>query len=180
MLVRTVHRSYSRSNHNAMKKNRQQAFTLIEMVIYIALFSLMMTGVLLSAYQLIAGSGMTEVSVTTQEEGNFVLRKISWALTGTSSVAQITTPTSGAYASALKLTRADGTTIDICLKNQTIWMREKRIPGSTCGDTSYASTTTSNVQVTNLQFFYSTTPAGIVASTTINGVLFTATKYIRQ
>jgi prepilin-type N-terminal cleavage/methylation domain-containing protein len=162
-----------------MRKTHNQGFTLIEMVIYIALFSLMMTGILLSAYQLIAGSGMTEASVTTQEEGNFVLRKMSWALTGTSSLAQITTLTHGAYAGALALTRADGTTVDMCLKDQTIWMRENQT-GGTCADGSYASTTTSNVRVTSLQFLYQSAPAGIVASTTINGTVFTITKYIRQ
>ena len=163
-----------------MSKRRQQTgFTLIEMVIYVALFSLMMTGVLLATYQLLEGGGMTEASVTTQEEGNFVLRKLSWVLTGTSSVAQITTPATGTYAGALALTRADGTKVNMCLKNQTIWIRENQSGGS-CGDSSYASTTTSNVHVTSLQFLYQSSPAGVVASTTINGVVFTATKYIRQ
>lgn len=163
----------------SLNKLSRTGFTLIETIIYIALFSLMMTGILLSAYQLIANSSMAEASVTAQEEGNFVLRKISWVLTGTSSVAQITTPALGAYANTLSLVRGDGTTIDMCLKNQTIWMRENKT-GGTCADSSYASTTTSNVQVTSLQFQYSSAPAGIIASTTISGVVFTTKKYIRK
>src|SRR3989344_6895521 len=69
-----------------------KGFTLIESIIYIALFSLLMRTAFVTAFQLIDGSGKLGVKNTVQEEGNFVMRKINWALTG---VETITTPASG-------------------------------------------------------------------------------------
>ncbi len=61
---------------------RQRAFTLMEVIIYIALFSILMTGGIIATYQLIEGGTHNETAVGIQEEGTFLIRKISWALTG--------------------------------------------------------------------------------------------------
>ncbi len=157
-----------------------RGFTLIEAIIYIALLSVLMAGVLLATYSIFQTSGSLSSKTIVQEEGNFVLRKIDWALTGTSSLSLVTTPAPGAYASALSLTRYDGTQIDIRLNNATqlIELREGGLGGT------YYPITTANVSATNLQFHYlapsGTGPAGIEASTTINGIVFYTEKYFRQ
>ena len=54
-------------------KSNTQGFTLIEVVIYIALFSLLLGGAFVTAYQLIDNSRELNVKNRVQEEGNFLL-----------------------------------------------------------------------------------------------------------
>ena len=63
-----------------------RGFTLLETIIYIALFGVLMSGVLVAVYQLIDGGIRNMQSVAVQEEGLFINRKISWALSGATTV----------------------------------------------------------------------------------------------
>ncbi len=65
---------------------RQNGFTLIETLLYIALFAIILTGVIMSAYPLITGSESLSAHVTAQGEAGFVLRKFSWAFSDVVSV----------------------------------------------------------------------------------------------
>lgn len=92
----------------------QRGFTLLETIIYLALFSLLMIGVLSTVYELLAGGTHNRASVAIQEEGTFVNRKISWALSGATSVSvpdpktlTITRPDLGAQ-SPLQITESAG------------------------------------------------------------------------
>ena len=155
-----------------------RGFTIVEMLVYIALLGILMTGALLGAWQLLQGSAQISGRTVTQDEESFVLHKIDWALTGAKT---ITSPSSGTpYSSTLSLTKYDATTVDICLSGQKVWMRENKT-GGVCADSSFASTTTTNVKVTGLSFHYiSGPPVGIEAAVTVNNT-FTAstTKYVR-
>jgi prepilin-type N-terminal cleavage/methylation domain-containing protein len=62
-------------------KNDQQGFTLIEMVIYIALFSLIMSGAIVSIYGILGSSSRNATKAMIQEEGSFLLGKVDWILT---------------------------------------------------------------------------------------------------
>ena len=59
---------------------KQRGFTLIEMLVYLALFALIMSGTFAGAFQLIEHSNRTRVRVVQNEEIQFVFRKINWAL----------------------------------------------------------------------------------------------------
>ena len=61
-------------------------FTLIEVLIYSALFAGSMGGGIAAAYQLTAQSGHYAQTLRTQEEGIFLTRKIAWALRGATNV----------------------------------------------------------------------------------------------
>lgn len=67
-----------------MKKNidRQSGFTLIETLIYIALFAILIGGGITAAYGIIEGSDRTSSHAIVEQEGIFVLRKLNWAMTG--------------------------------------------------------------------------------------------------
>ncbi len=144
----------------------KNGFTLIEAIIYIALFSILIGGALVATYQLMQGADSLNSKKTLQEEGNFVLRKLDWALTG---VKSFSIPNSR----QIIITKDTGDTVEIKLLNNTIQMRENL--------GTFASTTTSNLIVNNLQFqSIGTNPLGIIATTTINGVDFVITKYIRK
>jgi len=58
----------------------KRGVTLLETLIYIALFALLIGGGVSSAYSLIESSDRIGVHAMVEEEGNFLLAKIQWAL----------------------------------------------------------------------------------------------------
>ncbi len=66
-----------------------RAFTLIETVVYLGLFSIIMGGVLVSAYNLIESGQRTQAVIGTQEEGIFLNRKLQWAISGATSASTL-------------------------------------------------------------------------------------------
>ncbi|MCA9364167.1 hypothetical protein KC727_03025 [Candidatus Kaiserbacteria bacterium] len=81
-----------------------RGFTLLEAIIYIALFMFVIGGGLLSAYQIFEGSASISAAAARETEINFALRKINWALNGTE-VSDITKPTAGGTADELIVTK---------------------------------------------------------------------------
>lgn len=63
-----------------------QGFTLIETIIYLALFAIIIGGGMLATYQIIEDTNATQNHIIVQEEANFLFRKIDWALTGATAV----------------------------------------------------------------------------------------------
>src|ERR1051326_3407389 len=59
-------------------------FTLIETLIYLALFGIMMGGITVVTYGLIESAGKNQTKILVQEEAGFLLGKLNWALTGAS------------------------------------------------------------------------------------------------
>jgi len=162
----------------------KKGFTLVEVIIYIALFSLLLGTAFVTAFQLIQGTDILNAKKVNQEEINFVLKKIDWALGGVSS---IDNPSSLVpYSNRLVVTKYGGNTIDICLDEYKIKIKETNgfWLWESCANSKFLPLTTDNVKVTSLQFRYIApiggAPAGIVATTTINGFVATTTKYIRK
>lgn len=70
-----------------MKKNlKNRGFTLVEVLIYIVLFGMLMSGAVIAAYQLLDGGQRQDISFISQQEGTFVNRKLAWALAPASNV----------------------------------------------------------------------------------------------
>lgn len=59
-----------------------RGFTIFEALIYIALFTIVVGGSVLTAYQLFQGSAQVQAMAEGENELNFVLRKLSWLLSG--------------------------------------------------------------------------------------------------
>ncbi|MBP6883688.1 MAG: prepilin-type N-terminal cleavage/methylation domain-containing protein [Candidatus Pacebacteria bacterium] len=151
----------------------KKGFTLIETLIYIALFSLLLGGAFVITYQLIESSGKLSIKNTIQNEGNFVMRKLSWALTGVDYTIT-TTPTSGnSPTNRLVVTKYNGNKITMQLNGTKIEMKES------ANDNTFLAITTDNVVVSSLSFQYETL-GGITATAIIDGVTFTTTKYFRK
>ena len=61
---------------------QKKGFTLIETLIYAILVATIISGVLISVYQMIQGSATLNTRIVAEEEVNFIFRKIVWALAG--------------------------------------------------------------------------------------------------
>jgi len=71
----------------------KKGFTLLETIIYIALFSVLMAGVIVAVFNIFSSNDRNQISVSIQEEGTFVARKLSWALTSASNASTTSTST---------------------------------------------------------------------------------------
>ena len=85
-----------------MKYNNSHGLTLIEVLIYLALYTIIMAGVLTSVYATLESSERNNTRGMLQEEGDFVLEKIDWALTGLLSISVPAPNTSGDTLSLIK------------------------------------------------------------------------------
>lgn len=70
-------------NKNSTKKS---GFTLIETLLYIALFAIVIGGGMVATYQIIQATDANRNQIILQEEANFIFRKIEWALTGATGI----------------------------------------------------------------------------------------------
>jgi prepilin-type N-terminal cleavage/methylation domain-containing protein len=68
----------------------QKGFTLIESLIYLALFTIIIGGGLVSVYQIIQSTNANKNHIILQEEANFLFRKMNGVLVGTTSISQPT------------------------------------------------------------------------------------------
>jgi type II secretory pathway pseudopilin PulG len=87
-----------------------KGFTLIETLVYLGLYSIIMTGALVSVYSIFSSSAHNEARSMVQEEGSFLIGKIDWAM---SNAKIISAPAS--TGSTLTLTRYDGTVVTLSL-----------------------------------------------------------------
>ena len=69
-----------------MTTKRQSGFTLIEALVYFALFGLLFSGVVISAYEVLESSGRNQTKAMLQNDGSFISAKIDWALSQAQSV----------------------------------------------------------------------------------------------
>lgn len=74
------------TNPSPVRKHKQGGFTLIETLIYIALFGMILTGVIVSSYPLFTNTERSMASVTDEGEAAFILRKFSWAMNSATAV----------------------------------------------------------------------------------------------
>ncbi|HYF04814.1 MAG TPA: prepilin-type N-terminal cleavage/methylation domain-containing protein [Patescibacteria group bacterium] len=68
-----------------LRNKSTDGFTLIEVLIYITLFAFIMGGSIISITNIIRNTEITQSHVVAQEEANFILSKINWALDGATS-----------------------------------------------------------------------------------------------
>lgn len=145
-----------------------RGFTLIETILYIALLAFIIGGAAAMAYHLTGSSGRISTIAAVREEGNFVMRKISWALSSASSF-------SIQNAHELVVTKYGGVTADVKLSGTEVQMKEE-------GD--FLPLTSANVLVSDLTFTdipaAGSGPEGVTALLTIGSTTFSMTAYLRK
>lgn len=87
-----------------MNLNSLKGFTLIEALVYLGLFSILMGGATVAAYNLFDAATHAGTQVMLQEETDFLLAKIDWVLSGTQAV---TAPAAGASGNSLTVVKWD-------------------------------------------------------------------------
>lgn len=132
----------------------QSGFTLIETVLYLALYALLMAGVMSAAYAFSEGSERAQTSAFLTEEGTFLIGKIDWTLAGAVSLQQPI-----ATGSQLQITRSDGRAIIMRAHGSDIRLQ--------IGAASEQSLNSSAFSVANLIFAKTAEPQGVSASFTL-------------
>lgn len=161
----------------------EKGFTLIEVVVYIALFAILMGGAIVTAYSVFESAAHNQTIAIVEEEGNFLTGKIDWALSNAQSIVQ---PAAGSASSILQITEYSGSNITLSLTGGAMQIQDS---------TGSFPLSTSNVLVTNLVFTHTAasgdgiTPESVAAQFTLtaksdNGTIisqnFSLTKYLRK
>jgi len=167
-----------------IKEKLQTGFTLIEVLVYLVLFAILMTGSVAAAYSLFESSDRNQTKVTVQEEGDFLLAKISWALSG---VQAVNSPPIGGSGSMLSVNKWDSATgaVVVYLNGSDLYFSQGGNPALPLNNSGTA--------VKNLVFTHNfgggVNPESVRASfeidaTTPNGMTvtqeFSTTKFIRK
>lgn len=93
---------------NPLYPQYQRGVTLIETIMYISLFSLIIGGPIVAAYQIFESSGRDHTRIILQEEGDFLVAKINWALSGAQTITGPSAATcNGSTGNTLLLTKWD-------------------------------------------------------------------------
>lgn len=162
-------------------KKYSKGFTLIEVIIYLALFSIIIGGGMIAVYGIIQSTDNGANHIILEEEANFLLRKIDFALTGATNINIL----SAARLQTTKNINGVSTTytFNICSGYLTIEVGA----GKTCANNPI-NLNSGNITVSNLSFTTGTGGAGVKTSFTLttaqNGKNvsenFSTTKYLRK
>ena len=159
--------------------NQQRGFTLIETLIYLALFAIVIGGGMVAAYQIIQSTEAGNNHVVMEEEANFLLRKINWAMTGATKF-NIVAPTD------LEVTK-NSTVYDFILCGTDLTIQTGT--GKNCNSVPAPTLlNSSNVSVQVLNVHNAPTVGGVTVDLTLTTVQngknvtesFSTTKYLRQ
>ncbi len=152
----------------------QRGFTLIETMIYLAIFTVMIGGIVMAAYALFASSAKLETRAMILQEEQFAMMTIERLL---SEAASVSVPTSGSQGGTLTLTTFSGVTYMISRASGVITLNGSAL-------------TNTNVTADTLTFQRaSTTPDGVTADFTLSAkspqgttvtVSASTTKYLRK
>ncbi|MCX6759556.1 MAG: type II secretion system protein [Candidatus Nealsonbacteria bacterium] len=174
----------------------QKSFTLIETLVYIALFAILMGGAVVVAYTVFESAGRNQAKQILQQEGDFLIGKIEWVLSGVQTIASPPldplNPTAPIQSSILQIARYDGSSRTINTSEDCSGMTPTSNIFLQKG-TSCSQLNNSNVQINDLVFTRNPgegiNPESVSASFTLtarteNGMLinqdFSTTKYLRK
>lgn len=147
-----------------------RGFTLIEVVMYIGLFSIVMSSSVVVVWQLVDGMRHDMQRITVQEEGNFVMQKIHRSLADAESVEVL----GGAVSHEVVLHAAERITIRFHAASSSVEIQRGEAA-------SFVPLTTPAVVVTNVVFTDVSYMGvfGMRATLTINDEVFEIEEYVR-
>ncbi len=165
------------TNFRLLRRGDTKGFTILEVLIYIALFSILMSGAVVAAYNLLEGGSRNKTAIGIQEEGTFLNRKINWALTGASSVS--TSPDG----TVLTITRSDlGSQSPLVITGNGTTMTIKRGVGvsTVLNSDRFKVTGPTSGNFFSVQPAIAGRPSSITVSFEVQGKPFIFRTYVRQ
>jgi type II secretory pathway pseudopilin PulG len=154
------------------KDKNQEGFTLLEALLYSALFAFIMTGLLASAYMIIQATENSGGQLLVDDEASFIIRKMDWAMTGINTI---------------HFPNEDQTGFTLSINKQGVGLVQFRLnSGDIEIDTGsgYFPLDSENVTATDLTFYRipasGEKPSGIKVEFYLNDVHYTTTKYVRK
>ncbi len=150
-----------------------RGFTLVEAVMYIGLFSLLLSSSLVVVWQLVDGMQRDMQRLTIQEEGNFVMQKIHRSVIDSASVAVLNEDFS--HQIILHTHAAQRITVRFNMASSSIEMQRGQLA-------PFVPLTTNAVRVNDVVFtemLHAGAP-GIRATITIEGEVFEVEEYVRD
>src|SRR3990167_3217099 len=99
-----------------------RGFTLIEALIYTALFSFIIGGAILAVYSILDGSARTDAALTRDADARFFLQKIAWVMNDASNIFSPTSGNDSESLSVVKSVAGTPTLITIDLTSGRIFM----------------------------------------------------------
>lgn len=155
----------------------EQGFTLIEVLVYMALVAFIIGGTLLAVFQIIQASSVAAKDLTLESEANFLLRKLSWAFNGD---VIINLPATGSLGSVLSLTKIDYANNPVVFD---ISGHSIRIKEGICAGCIFHELNSDYVNVASLSFEHLSAvngrPEGARVSFKLNNKPFEFLKYFR-
>lgn len=88
----------------------EKGFTLVETLVYLALYAIIITGAVAGVYSIVESSAHNQTKALVQEEGNFLIGKIDWALANAKT---ISSPIANRAGATLSVTTYAGTNVTI-------------------------------------------------------------------
>lgn len=122
---------------------KRKGFTLVETLVYAAIFGIMISFVIVSLYQTIDSGKGNAGRVEVENETDFIMRKISWAFSGAAAIIE---PSAGASSSRLSLDKYNYPQNPIVFDVASGTARISR------GGSPAAPLNSSNVSITDLTF----------------------------
>ncbi|OGM89352.1 hypothetical protein A3J77_02230 [Candidatus Wolfebacteria bacterium RBG_13_41_7] len=152
-----------------------RGFTLIEILIYSALTSIIIGGSLVVVYQIIESSNGIYDKIVIEQEANFLLQKIKWALIGATT---INVPPVGATSSTLSVNKANFSDNPIIIDLNSNNLRLKN------GLNEQNILNSQNIAVDNVIFEHQAAngnlPEAVKINLIVNSRLFNTTIYLRK
>lgn len=152
---------------------KNKGFTLIEMVVYMALFLIIIGGLFVTTYQLSKSGESTSKKILIEKEINFVFKKIDWALSGASGIfiPEVT---------ILQIARQNEISVfKFNSDNNSVLMCRAQCNN----EENFFTLTTSNVKVESLYFDFlpgqQNFKEGVNTTLNIDGIIIKNTKYLR-
>jgi len=152
-----------------------RGFTLIETLIYIALVGLLIGSGVVASYYIIDASERGKADINSTAEAQFLIRKISWALTGVDAINSPASGTTGNQLSVHKNGSAFNPVVTDLVSGRARISESASAPVEITGD---------RVKIENLSFEHiaadTPKPAAIKISFTADGKNFQMTEYLRK
>jgi type II secretory pathway pseudopilin PulG len=127
------------TTHKELQRTKEEGFTIIELLIYLGLFSVIIGGALVGAYQIVESSGRNQSKIVLEQEANFMLKKTEWILNGST----LMLPSEGDSSNALVVENL-GRTYELFLDDGALKLKS--------GASDPVSVTTENVSVDSATF----------------------------